>query len=234
MLTFALGWLGAALSMTLLWPQVWRSCVQRRTTGLSATACMLGVAMPFGWITYGLLIGDRIQIVTNTVSGTAGAAILAAVLITRPELRTGRSLAIAAAGPATVVLVSASCAAAAAVPGVGGTTAAQALGAVLAAASALSAVPQPLALLRDPQQDTSGLSPLRWRLAAGACTMWLLYGLGTGQTAVWASAAVGLASAAVVCTVLVLGGRRAAAVVPARGVAPVRYAEMPTRVMAHV
>jgi hypothetical protein len=34
-----------------------KSCVQRRTDGLPATACTLGVAMPLGWITYGLLNG---------------------------------------------------------------------------------------------------------------------------------------------------------------------------------
>jgi uncharacterized protein with PQ loop repeat len=231
MLTFALGWLGAALSMTLLWPQVWRSCVQRRTNGLSPTACMLGVAMPFGWITYGLLIGDRIQVVTNSVSGAAGVTILAALLITRPELRSGRALAISASGPAVIALLAASCAGAATRSGISGTTAAHALGAVLAAASALSAIPQPLALLRDPHQDTAGLSPLRWRMAAGACSLWLLYGLSTGQAAVWSSAVVGLTSAAIVCTVLFLGARRVAAPVTARGVARVRPAEMPTMIL---
>ena len=73
MFASALGCLGAALSMTLPWPQVWRSVAHRRTTGLSASACWLGVALPIGWITYGLLRGDRIQVVTNSVTGSAAA-----------------------------------------------------------------------------------------------------------------------------------------------------------------
>jgi len=137
MLIHALGCLGAALSMSLSWPQVYKSCVQRRTSGLSATASTLGVALPLGWITYGLLSGERLQIVTNLVTVSTGLAILGA-----------------------------------------------------------------LALLRDRGQDLSGLSPMRWRLGAGASASWLLYGLGTGQEAVLASATVGLISTSIVCAVL--------------------------------
>jgi hypothetical protein len=78
------------------------------------------------------------------------------------------------------------------------------LGVVLAVTSVLSAVPQPLALLRDRTQDLAGLSPLRWRLGAAACGSWFLYGLVTGQVAVWLSSAVGLVSALIVCAVLAL------------------------------
>jgi uncharacterized protein with PQ loop repeat len=202
MLTPALGCLGAALSMSLSWPQVWRSCVQRRTTGLSATASWLGVAMPIGWITYGLLIGDRLQVVTNSVTGGAGVAILVTLLLARLELRTGRTLLFTAGAAGGVVLAAALSAAAAALPDVNGRHVAPMLGAVLAVAATLSAVPQPLALLRNPAQDLSGLSRLRWRLGFGACTCWFLYGLSTGHAAVWSSALVGLASASIVCAVL--------------------------------
>jgi uncharacterized protein with PQ loop repeat len=216
MLASALGCLGAAFSMTLPWPQVWRSVARRRTTGLSATACWLGVAMPIGWITYGLLIGDRLQVITNSVTAGAGAAVLAALLMTRLDLRTGRTLLVTAAGAAGVLAAAALSAAAAARPDLDGTEAAGGLGAVLAVASILSAIPQPLSLLRDRAQDLSGLSPLRWRLAAAACASWCSYGLVTGQPAVWLSASVGLASALIVCVLL-------ARVRPAsRGVARVR------------
>src|SRR4051812_47783213 len=171
MFTSVLGCLGAALSMTLPWPQVWRSCVGRRTTGLSAAACWLGVAIPIGWITYGLLIGDRLQVVSNTVTGAAGFAILVALLMTQPSLRSRRALIGGAAG-AIGVLAAATGAAA-----VGGPAAASALGGVLAVTAILAAIPQPLSLLRDRTQDLSGLSPLRWRLAAGASSSWFAYGL---------------------------------------------------------
>jgi hypothetical protein len=202
MSTAALGVLGAALSMSLPWPQVWRSCALGRTTGLSASATFLGVAMPAGWITYGLLIGDRLQIVANGVVGVAGLAVLVALLVARADLRSGRALAAGGAAAAAVAGASAVSAIAVALPHVSGGRVAPLLGAVLAVAAALSAVPQPLALLRDRTQDLGGLSPLRWRLGVGACACWSLYGLGTGQAAVWASALAGLAGAAVVCAVV--------------------------------
>jgi uncharacterized protein with PQ loop repeat len=202
MFTPALGLLAAALSMSLPWPQVWRSCAQRRTTGLSATAVWLGVAMPIGWITYGLLLGDRLQVISNTVTGTAGMAVLVSVLLSRADLRSRRTLP-ATAGAAGLVAGTAGVSAlAAALPGVSGRQAAPMLGVVLALAATLSAIPQPLALLRDRAQDLSGLSPLRWRLGLGACSCWTLYGLSLGEAAVWASALAGLVSAGIVCAVI--------------------------------
>jgi uncharacterized protein with PQ loop repeat len=233
MFASALGCLGAALSMTLPWPQVWRSVAHRRTTGLSASACWLGVALPIGWITYGLLRGDRIQVVTNSVTGSAAAVLLVALLLTRTDLRHARALLPSAAGAAGVLLAAAATAAAAALPGLTGRRAAAVLGVVLAVGSVVAAVPQPLSLLRDRARDLSGLSPLRWRLGAGACSSWLGYGLITAQPGVWISAAAGLAGALTVCAVLIRDARTPAAVSgPARGVARVRpVAEVPTLVM---
>ena len=202
MLTHALGFLAAALSVSLSWPQVYKSCVQRRTSGLSATACTLGVAMPFGWVTYGLLSGERIQVMTNSATGVAGLAILVALLATQPQLRSRRSLRVSFGSAGLVVLAALLTVAAAALPGVSAHAAAAVLGMLLAVVSFFSAIPQPLALLRDRDQDLSGLSPLRWRLAAGACGSWLCYGLLTGQVGVWSSALVGLVSAAIVVAVL--------------------------------
>jgi uncharacterized protein with PQ loop repeat len=202
MLIHVFGLLGATLSMSIAWPQVYRSCVRRRTNGLSTTACMLSVAMPLGWVTYGSLIGDPFQILTNTVSASTGLAILIALLATRPAARAVRPLlagSSAAAGVLTVVL---GAAASAALPRVTAPQAATMLGTALAAMSFVSAMPQPLALLRDRRQDLSGVSPLRWTLAASACGSWLAYGVGVGQPAVWASALVGLTSSLTVCAVL--------------------------------
>jgi hypothetical protein len=202
MSTATLGVLGAALSMSLPWPQVWRSCALGRTTGLSASATFLGVAMPAGWITYGLLIGDQLQVVANAVTGVAGLSVLIALLIARADLRSGRGLAVSASAASGVAGAAAVTGITAALPQVSGGRVAPLLGAVLAVAAALSAVPQPLALLRDRAQDLAGLSPLRWRLGVGACACWSMYGLGVGQVAVWASALAGLAGAAVVCAVV--------------------------------
>ena len=202
MLTHALGCLGAALSMSLSWPQVFKSCVRRRTTGLSATASSLGVAMPIGWITYGLLSGERLQIVTNVVTGTAGLAIMVALLATQPAMRARGALRRIAAAAALVVAPVLLSGLATAFPGVRPSQIAPLLGLVLAGVSVISAIPQPLSLLRDRHQDLSGLSPARWRMGAGAAASWLIYGLGTAQPAVWASAGAGLTSALIVCAIL--------------------------------
>lgn len=208
MLSIALlGWLGAALSIVLPWPQVWRSVARRRTRGLSATACWQGAAVPVGWITYGLLTGEAVQIVTNVATGVAGLAVLVAVLVRQPELRTGRGLLISAAGAAGVLLATAGCAAAGLWTGLGGARAAVLLSAVLAAIAVLGAIPQPLSLLRDRRQDLTGLSPLRWWLTAIASGSWFGYGLATSQAAVWLSGLVGLGSSLIVCWVLVAAGR---------------------------
>jgi uncharacterized protein with PQ loop repeat len=214
--TALLGWFGAALSMTLPWPQVWRSVVRGRTGGLSATACWQGVAMPIGWITYGLLTGESVQIVTNTVTGLTGLSILVMVLVKQGELRTPRKMLISAAGAAGVLSAAAGSAVVAVTTDLGEARVATFLGSVLAITAMLSAVPQPLSLLRDRTQDLAGLSPLRWRLAAAACSCWFAYGLTTGQVAVWLSASVGLSAALIVCWVLWAAGRTpAAAAAPA-------------------
>ncbi|WP_250038413.1 SemiSWEET transporter [Paractinoplanes maris] len=202
MFIHALGFIAAALSVSLSWPQVYKSCVQRRTSGLSATACALGVAMPFGWITYGLLAGQRIQVLTNVATGLTGLAILSALLITQPQLRSRAALRVSAASGGSVVAAALLALGLAALPGISGHAAASMLGTLLAGISFLSAIPQPLALLRDRDLDLSGLSPLRWRMAAGACASWLAYGVLTGQPPLWASSTVGLISASIVCVVL--------------------------------
>jgi len=223
-----LGWFGAALSIVLPWPQVWRSVVQGRTTGLSATACWQGTAMPIGWITYGLLVGQKVQVVTNTVTGTAGLAVLVVVLVKQRELRTRRTLTVSAGGAVAVLTAAAVSAAAGPLLGIDHARTAGCLGAVLASIAILGAIPQPLSLLRDRKQNLAGLSPLRWWLAAAACSAWCGYGLATGQPAVWLSALVGLGSAGIVCWVLVTD-RRARAVVTA---APaVRAVHTTTRVV---
>ncbi|MFI7543971.1 SemiSWEET transporter [Actinoplanes sp. NPDC049599] len=219
-----LGWLGAALSIALPWPQVWRSVVRGRTTGLSATACWQGAAMPVGWITYGLLTGETVQVVTNTVTGLAGLAVLVMVLMKQGELRTRRSLTVSAAGAAAVLTAAAISAATGQLTSVGSTRAAGCLGAVLACTAILGAIPQPLSLLRDRGQDLAGLSPLRWWLAAAACSSWCGYGLATGQPAVWSSALVGLGSAIIVCWVLLTDRRTRTATA---GIAPALTATAP-------
>ena len=85
-----LGCLAAALSISVVWPQVWRSCRHRRTLGLSPTSAWLAVGLNVCWLTFGALTGDPAQMITNAVVGTGNTAVLAALLLTQPHLRTRR------------------------------------------------------------------------------------------------------------------------------------------------
>lgn len=216
MTTAAFGWLAAVASMSLLWPQVWLSCARRRTRGLSPTATWLAAGLPVGWLTYALLLGDTVQVVANLVTGIAAISILIALLTTQPAMRSRRAL--AAFGWPAVALVAVACgtaAAAAIVPGVHPASAAGALGSITAVVAVLSAVPQPLSLVRDRGRNVSGLSPARWWLGLCSGTLWTLYGLGTGQPAVWASSGFGLICTSTVCAFIIRSGRDAARRAPA-------------------
>ncbi|WP_231956669.1 MULTISPECIES: SemiSWEET transporter [unclassified Actinoplanes] len=213
MFSAVLGWFAAALSIALMWPQVWRSCVLRRTAGLSPTATWLGFALPVGWVEYGLLIDDPVQIYTNTVGAGAGIAVLVALLAARAELRQRRFGARAAVGAAVLLSATALTAGLASLPGGEHRTLASVLGMVLTVAVVLANVPQPLALLRDRRQDLSGVSGLRWVLASAANLSWAAYAYSLGQGAVLVCSLTGLACSLVVCTVLV-SARRQRAVPP--------------------
>src|SRR5215213_4372065 len=107
-MTAALGFLAAALSISVVWPQVWRSCRHGRTRGLSPTTAWLGVALNLCWLTFGVLVGDPAQIVTNAVVGVGNSAVLIALLLARPDLRTRRVLLRTASGAAGLVVLAVS------------------------------------------------------------------------------------------------------------------------------
>jgi uncharacterized protein with PQ loop repeat len=198
----ALGILAATLSIAVIWPQVWRSCRHGRTLGLSPTACWLAVALNLCWFTFGFLIGDLPQMVTNAVVAIGNTAVLTALLIAQPHLRSRELLLRTALGAAGLAGLAAG--SLAAIPLVGADPAAVAatLGSVIGLVAAAAALPQPVSLLRDRTQDLSGLSPARWRLGAGSAASWTSYGWLLDQPVVWLSAGFGLGCALVVCTML--------------------------------
>ncbi|RBY88174.1 hypothetical protein DQ244_16665 [Blastococcus sp. TBT05-19] len=215
----ALGVLASFLSIALVWPQVWLSCRHRRTLGMSPTGTWLAVALNYCWLTFGVLTADPAQIVTNTVVGAANTALLLALLVTQPRLRARGVLLRTASGALCLVAFATGSAAVVVVLGADPAALAGPLGATASLVGAAACLPQPLSLLRNRDQDVSGLSPARWVLGAGACAAWTAYGLALGQPAVWLSAAVGLAAAGVVCGVLL--GPRLRVAVPA-SLAPAR------------
>ncbi len=90
------------------------------------------------------------------------------------------------------------------------------LGAVAGVAGVAAAVLPPLRLLRDRAQDTSGISPARWGLAASSSLAWTAYGAGTGETVIWLSA--GLDAVCALAVGALLQTRRPVVAVPRRRV----------------
>src|SRR3954452_8529060 len=103
----ALGFAAAALSISLVWPQVWLCCRRRRTLGLSPTACWLAVGLNACWLTFGLITGDAAQITTNVAVGAGNSAALAALRLPQPQLRTPATLLRSAAPAACLAAVAA-------------------------------------------------------------------------------------------------------------------------------
>ena len=215
-MTAALGFLAAALSISVVWPQVWRSCRQGRTRGLSPTSTWLAVGLNLCWLTFGVLTGDPAQIATHTVVGAGNTAVLVALLVTQPHLRSGRALLRTATGALGLAALAAGSLAAVLLHGAQPTVVGATLGSIVSLVGAAAALPQPLTLLSDRNLDLSGLSPARWRLGAGSAASWVGYGWMENQPTVWLSAGFGLLCAGVVCAVL--RARRTTEVDPVRPV----------------
>jgi uncharacterized protein with PQ loop repeat len=201
-MTAALGFLAAALSIALIWPQVWLSCRHGRTLGLSPTTTWLGVALNLCWLTFGLLIGDPAQIVTNAVVGTGNTAVLAALLLSQPHLRERRVVLRTAAGAGLLAALALGSLASVAVLGAEPAVVAVSFGSVISLVGALAALPQLLSILFDRTQDLSGMSPARWYLGAASCASWMTYGWMNSQPNVWLGAGFGLVCAVTTCAVL--------------------------------
>src|SRR5688500_346184 len=144
----ALGFFAAALSIAVVWPQVWLSCRHGRTLGLSPTASWLGVALNLCWLTFGLLIGDPAQILTNTFVGAGNAAVLVALLIAQPHLRSGRMLLRTATGAGGLAALAAGSYASVVVLGADPAAVAAVLSSVIFLVGVAAALPQPVSLLR--------------------------------------------------------------------------------------
>ena len=211
----ALGFLAAALSITVVWPQVRLSCRHGRTLGLSPTGSWLAVGLNLCWLTFGLLVGDAPQIATHALVGAGNVAVLVALLRAQPQLRARQALGRTTAGAAALAVLAAGSVAAVVLGAAPGAVAAL-LSAVVTLVGIVAALPQLLGILVDRTQDLSGMSPARWYLGAGSCASWTTYGWLLGQPTVWLSAGFGLACAVATCAVLwsrgtaPLPGRRAA------------------------
>jgi uncharacterized protein with PQ loop repeat len=201
-MTATLGSLAAVLSISNVWPQVWRSCRHGRTGGLSPTTSWLAVSLNLCWLTFGLLIGDPAQVVTHAVVGAGNTAVLAALLVAQPRLRSPRALLGTAAGAACLVALAAGSTVAVVLVDVDPAAAAAVLGSVTTLTGMAAALPQLLGILVDRTRDLSGMSPARWHLGAASGASWVTYGWLLGQPTMWLSAGFGTICAVTTCLVL--------------------------------
>src|SRR3954453_12118913 len=147
-MTAALGFLAAPPSPAMVWPRVWPSSRHRRARGLSPTTGWLGVALNLCWLTFGLLTGDPAQIITNAVVGVGNTAVLTAMLITQPHLRSRRTLLRTSACSAVLTALAAGSLGAVAVLHAAPAAVAAPLGAVASLVGVAAALSQSLSLLR--------------------------------------------------------------------------------------
>src|SRR5688500_11040739 len=154
-----LGFSAAVLSITVVWPQVWLSCRHGRTLGLSPTGSWLAVGLNLCWLTFGLLTRDPAQIATHAVVGAGNTAVLAALLLTQPHLRSTQVLTRTAAGAGALATLAAG-SVLAVVLGAGSTDVAGLLSAVVTLVGIVGALPQLLGILFDPPRTCPGC-PLR-------------------------------------------------------------------------
>src|SRR5688500_2009852 len=134
-----LGFLAAALSISVIWPQVWLSCRHGRTLGLSPTSSWLGVALNLCWLSFGLLTGDLAQVLTHAVVGAGNTAVLAALLLSQPYLRSRRVLLRTATGGAGLAALAVGSMAAAVFLGAAPAVVAAVLGSVIGLVGAVAA-----------------------------------------------------------------------------------------------
>jgi uncharacterized protein with PQ loop repeat len=212
-----LGCAATLLSIALLWPQVWLTCVRGRTAGLPLPSLWLSLALNISWLTFGLLHDDRLQVLANVLSAAGNLALTVTVLRAHPAQRDRRALARSLPGPllllAVFLFVLLAAVSGPVLPLV-------AVGGALAVA-----LPQPVALLHDRAADVSGVSVSRWVMSAGASGCWLGYGLLHDAPVVWLASVPGVLGALVVLQALAF--RRRSDVLPAPAALPAAPVQLP-------
>lgn len=180
------GCVGAVLSIGLIVPQAWTSCVGRKVAGLSPASRWLMAGQAATWLTYGFAEQVPLQVLTNAVCLVLHLSVLGALLLQDPTARSSRVALPQAALTAVWLGVVVVCALSAAVP----------VGTLAAIVGAVSVVPQLWRLARSRDEDTSGVSVTTTALSLLASLCWVTHGLALALPAVVLPAATGAAAAA--------------------------------------
>lgn len=179
------GAIGAILGVALNIPQAWTSCARRGVAGLSPTARWLAVLQSATWCAYAVTEGTSSQLYSNLVCGALQLAVLAALLLLSPAAR--RSAAPLAVMSLVWLVVVAWAATGGSVD----------VGLLAAGCGTAAVVPQVVRLVRNRDEDTSGISPVTCVLAITCSVSWMLHGALLGAEAVWLPSLLSAAASAV-------------------------------------
>ena len=178
----ALGYLGAALGVAMVVPQIARTMRDRSVPGVSALSWSLMALACTSWLLYGVRTSELPQIPGNVLL-VSGAAFIALAAPSRASVRS-RAAVLVAAGVGLLLLAVLAPSAA--------------IGAVAIGIALISTVPQTIKSVARRGAAVSAVSPLSWlfRVASQAC--WLAYAIAVGDMTVAISAVVLLTNATIV------------------------------------
>jgi uncharacterized protein with PQ loop repeat len=177
-----LGYLGSALGVAMVVPQLSRTLRHRTMPGVSALSwCLTGLACT-AWLLYGVRAGELPQIPGNVLM-VSGALVLALAV---PSVHT--------AGARLAGMVGA----AAALVALALLTPSAVIGAIAVGMALVSSVPQTITSLARRDAAVSAVSPMSWVLRIASQSCWLAYALAVSDATVMVSAIVILSNAILV------------------------------------
>jgi uncharacterized protein with PQ loop repeat len=194
----ATGYLGAALGVAMVVPQIARTLRDRTVPGVSALSWALTALACTSWLLYGVRAGELPQIPGNILL-VSGSVVVALLVPSRVSVA-GRAAGLLA--PAVLISVLAAL------------TPTPVIGAVAIGMALVSSVPQTVRSLRRRAASASAVSLLTWSLRVASQVCWLTYALVLHDATVAVSATFVLSNA-----VVVLGAEAARRPAPASAVA---------------
>ena len=179
-----IGYLGAALGVCMVIPQIVRTFRDRALGGVSVLSWALNGMSCLTWLLYGVTTSEMPQIPGNVFS--VSGAVVIALAVPSPTSRSRRGLVIGSAALGLVVL-------AAVLPPT-------ALGFVAFALGIVSMLPQTVRSLRRAAGEVSGVSVPTWVLFCVSQACWLVYAMGVHDVVVTVSASWIIASSFAIST----------------------------------
>jgi uncharacterized protein with PQ loop repeat len=176
------GYLGAALGVAMVVPQILRTLRDRSVPGVSALSWSLMALACTSWLLYGVRTTELPQIPGNVLL-VSGAVVIAFAAPSRVPVRI-RAVGLVAAGAVLVLL-------AVLAPS-------SVIGAVAISIGLVSTVPQTFKSLARRGAAVSAVAPLSWLLRIASQSCWLIYAIAVGDVTVTISAIVLLLNATIV------------------------------------